>query len=74
MRDTLISAVGDRSYICCDRFTAADVYVGPQVGWGLQFGSIPSSPDLVAYSEPVYARDAFKRASAKDEAAMAEMA
>ena len=74
MRATLISAVADRPYICGDRFTAADVYVGSQIGWGLQFGSIPSSPELTAYSERVYARDAFKRAAAKDDAAMAEMA
>ncbi len=73
MRATLISAVADRPYICGDRFTAADVYVGSQVGWGLQFGSIPSSPELTAYSERVYARDAFKRAAAKDDAAMAEV-
>ena len=73
MRDTLIAAVSGRPYICGDRFTAADVYVGSQVGWGLQFGSIPPSPELIAYSERVYARDAFKRASAKDDAAMAEM-
>ncbi|WP_340693542.1 glutathione S-transferase family protein [Hyphomonas sp.] len=73
MRNTLISAVSGRPYICGDRFTAADVYIGSQVGWGLQFGSIPPSPELTAYSERVYARDAFKRASAKDDAAMAEM-
>jgi glutathione S-transferase len=73
-RSTLISAVADRPYVCGDRFTAADVYVGSQIGWGLQFGSIPTSPELVAYSERVYSRDAYKRASAMDDAAMAEMA
>ena len=72
MHATLISAVTGRDYICGDRFTAADVYVGSQIGWGLQFGSIPASPELSAYSQRVYAREAFKRASAKDDAAMAE--
>jgi glutathione S-transferase len=74
MRDTLISAIADRSFICGDRFTAADVYVGSQVTWGVQFGSIPSSPEMVAYSERLCARDAYKRASAKDDAAAAELA
>ena len=73
MRDTLISAISGRRYICGDRFTAADVYLGSQIGWGLQFGSIPPSPELTAYSERVYVRDAFKRASDKDDAAMAGM-
>jgi glutathione S-transferase len=74
MRDTLISAIADRSFICGDRFTAADVYVGSQVTWGVQFGSIPPSPEMVAYSERLCARDAYKRASAKDDAAAAELA
>lgn len=70
-RNVLISAIADRPYVCGDRFTAADVYVGSQIGWGLQFGSIPPSPELTAYSERVYSREAFKRASALDDAAIA---
>tara|TARA_R110001599_G_C12101287_1_gene647081 strand:- start:502 stop:1005 length:504 start_codon:yes stop_codon:yes gene_type:complete len=73
-RKVLISAIADRPFVCGDRFTAADVYVGAQVTWGVQFGSIPSSPEMVAYSERVCARDAYKRASAKDDAAAAELA
>ena len=70
-RNVLISAIADRPFVCGDRFTAADVYVGSQIGWGLQFGSIPPSPELTAYSERVYSREAFKRASALDDAAIA---
>lgn len=73
-RKVLISAIADRPFVCGDRFTAADVYVGAQVTWGVQFGSIPSSPEMVAYSERVCARDAYKRASSKDDAAAAELA
>ena len=73
-RKVLISAIADRPFVCGDRFTAADVYVGAQVTWGVQFGSIPSSPEMIAYSERVCARDAYKRASAKDDAAAAELA
>ena len=70
-RNVLISAIADRPFVCGDRFTAADVYVGSQIGWGLQFGSIPPSPELTAYSERVYSREAFKRASALDDEAIA---
>lgn len=71
-RATLIKAVSDTPYICGDRFTAADVYVGSQVGWGTQFGTIPPSPELEAYRDRVYARPAYKKASELDDAAMAE--
>ncbi len=71
-RSALIAAVSNTPYICGDTFTAADVYVGSQVGWGLQFRTIPESPELKAYSERVYDRSAFKRATEIDNAAMAE--
>ena len=68
----LETLLGDGPYICGDRFTAADVYVGSQIGWGLQFGSIAETPAFKAYRDRLYARDAFTRATAKDDAAMAE--
>ncbi|MEO8280190.1 MAG: glutathione S-transferase family protein, partial [Ideonella sp.] len=42
--DTLEKAVTQGTYICGDQFTAADVYVGSQIGWGLMFGTIDSRP------------------------------
>ncbi len=60
-------------YICGDRFTAADVYLGGQVGFGLQFKSLPDHPALIAYRDRVQARPAFRRASELDDAALAEM-
>ena len=71
-RSTLIKAVSDKPYVCGDSFTAADVYLGSQVGWGLQFGTIPASPELEAYRDRVYARPAHARATQLDDAAMAE--
>ena len=71
-RATLIKAVSDTPYVCGERFTAADVYLGSQVGWGLQFGTIPSSPELEAYRDRVYNRPAHTRATELDDAAMAE--
>jgi glutathione S-transferase len=71
--DALEGALGDRDYICGDRFTAADIYVGAQVDWGLQFGSIPSRPAFEAYAARLRTRDAYKAAKAIDGALIAEM-
>ncbi|HEU0066912.1 MAG TPA: glutathione S-transferase family protein [Sphingomonas sp.] len=68
--DMLERAVGAHEWIAGDRFTAADVYVGAQVMWGLQFKSIPTRPAFEAYAERLGARDAYQRASAKDDALM----
>lgn len=53
-----------------ERFTAADVYVGAQVSWGLMFKSLPARPAFVDYVARLQARPAWQRASALDDAAM----
>ena len=57
-------------YIADGRFTAADVYIGSQVGWGLQFGSIPANEVLAAYWSRLKDRPARLAADAKDNALM----
>lgn len=47
--NTLAGAVRDRRYIAGEHFSAADVYVGSQIGWGMQFGTIDERPEFVAY-------------------------
>src|SRR3546814_9051935 len=42
--DTLESAVAGKAFVAGDRFSAADVYVGSQIDWGLQFGTIAPRP------------------------------
>lgn len=56
----------DHDFVCGDRFTMADVYVGSQVDWGLQFGSIPTRPALEAYAARFREREAYKAAKAID--------
>jgi len=73
MVDALASAVAGKAYICGDRFTAADVYVGAQILWGTQFGTLPDRPEFAAYRERLVAREAYGRAKAIDEALIAEM-
>lgn len=60
-------------YICGSRFTMADVYVGSQVDWGLQFKSLPARDALSAYAERIRRREAYQAAKAIDAALIAEM-
>ena len=62
-----------RDYVCGPRFTMADVYVGSQIDWGQQFGTIPARPSLAAYAERVRAREAYQAGKAIDNALIAEM-
>ncbi|QJR05443.1 glutathione S-transferase family protein [Sphingobium yanoikuyae] len=71
--DTLETAVTGRSWICGGTFTAADVYVGAQIDWGLTFGTIPSRPAFEAYAARLRERPAYKRQKEIDNALIAEM-
>jgi len=71
--DALESAVAGKTYVAGDHFTAADVYVGSQIDWGLQFGTIPSRPAFEAYAAALRERDGYKRAKAIDNGLIAEM-
>lgn len=62
-----------RDYVCGDQFTAADVYVGSSVDWGLMFKSIPSRPAFEAYAERLRARKPYQQAKAINAARVAEM-
>lgn len=68
---TLEQAVSIDGYIAGDRFSAADLYVGSHVGWGLQFGWIQSNQAFADYWARVSDRDAYRRASEIDDAAAA---
>jgi glutathione S-transferase len=71
--DALETAVAGKPYVAGNRFSAADVYVGSQLDWGLQFGTIPSRPAFEAYVAPLRTRAAYQRAKAIDNALIAEM-
>ncbi len=63
-------AVSQGEYICGDRFTAADVYVGSQIGWGLMFGTIDKRPAFSEYVGRLQSRPAAIRAREIDDSAM----
>ena len=64
-------AIAAGPYICGDQFTAADVYVGSQIGWGLMFGTIEKRPGFEEYVGRLHSRPAAIRAREIDDAAMA---
>jgi glutathione S-transferase len=71
MLDVLEAAVTNRTFIAGDQFTAADVYVGSQIGFGLMFGSIEKRPAFETYFRALSARPAAIRAAALDDAEIA---
>ena len=65
--DVLAQAVSAHPYVAGPTFTAADVYVGSHVIWGMQFGSLPKRPEFEAYAAKLVVRPAYKAAKAIDE-------
>lgn len=57
-----------RDWVCGARFTMADVYVGSQIDWGLNFSSIPPLPSFTAYAERLRTRAGYQAAKAIDRA------
>jgi len=70
--DALEQAVSQGPFVCGEQFTAADVYVGSQIGWGLMFGSIDKRPAFEEYFGRISARPAARRAAEIDDALIAE--
>jgi glutathione S-transferase len=61
-------ARADREYIVGDRFSAADLYVGSHIGWGMQFGTLERRPAFERYTARIMARPAAVRAREIDDA------
>ncbi|MER2267029.1 glutathione S-transferase family protein [Methylobacterium oxalidis] len=70
--DALEGAVAGRDYICGDQFTAADVYVGSHLGWGMSFGTLEKRPAFESYVARLTDRPAAIRARGIDDALLAE--
>ncbi len=68
----LEGALAKGDYLVGDRFTAADLYVGSQIGWGMMFGTFEKRPSFEAYVKRINARPAAVRAREIDDALMPE--
>jgi glutathione S-transferase len=75
--DKAIAAVDEllslRDYVCGNRFTAADVYLGSQIMFPMQFGMLAERGSFTRYRDRLQARDAYKRANQIDEKIIAEV-
>jgi glutathione S-transferase len=68
--DTLERAVTDKVFIAGDKFSAADVYVGSHLAWGMQFGTIEKRKAFEDYWARLSERPAHRRANELDDAAI----
>jgi glutathione S-transferase len=72
--NALEGAVSRSEYVVGDSFTAADVYVGSSIGFGVDFGMIEKRPAFEQYWQRLSARPAAVRAKEIDDALMAQQA
>lgn len=65
--DTLEKAIEKGPWFLGERYSAADVYVGSALAWGMQFQLLPERETFKRYAERLHERPAYKRAVAIDE-------
>ena len=65
--DTLESLLATGPYLLGEQFTAADVYLGSQIGWGTRMGNLEMRSTFKPYLERVFARPAAVRARGIDD-------
>jgi glutathione S-transferase len=66
-------AVSQHDYVAGNSFTAADVYVGSQIGWGMMFGMIEKRPAFESYWERIGNRPAALQSRDIDDSLLREM-
>lgn len=71
MTDAIEGYLKTHDYVAGDGFTAADLYLGAHLGWGMQFGSIEKRPVFEAYVARLQARPAAIRANQIDDELLA---
>jgi glutathione S-transferase len=64
------AAVAKSDYLAGGKFSAADVYVGSHIGFGMMFGTLEKRPAFEKYWQRLSERPAWKRACELDEALM----
>ncbi len=62
--------LASRDYVCGERFTAADVYVGSQIMFPMQFGMLPEIDSFKRYRDRLITRNAYKHGNALDDEAV----
>lgn len=72
--NALEAAIADRDYVTGDAFSAADVYVGSHLAFGMQFGMLEKRPSFERYVGRLMNRPASVRAREMDDALIAKSA
>lgn len=70
---TLEDAISHNDYLVGDSFTAADLVLGSQLGFGMMFGTVEKRPAFEQYWQRLSSRPACVRAKELDDAQAAEM-
>ena len=70
---TLEAAIASVDYLVGNRFSAADLYVGAQIGFGMMFGTLERRPAFERYWQRMSARPAYTRATKLDDDNAAEL-
>lgn len=65
--NVLETAISNGPYLLGDSFSAADVYVGSQIGFGMRFGTLDKRPAFERYWSTVSSRPAAIRAREIDD-------
>jgi glutathione S-transferase len=71
--DVMEAAVSAGDYLAGGKFSAADLYLGSQIGFGLRFGSLEKRPAFEAYMARLTARPAYQKSQEIDGKLIAEM-
>jgi len=65
--DTLDATLAEQDWLAGDRFSAADIYLGSLVDWGVRFGTLPALTSFETYRERLNSRPALIRAQTLDD-------
>ena len=66
--NTLEKALTPGPFVLGERFSAADVYLGSAIGWGMSMKAVEPRPVFGAYLGLIGQRPAYQRAMAQSEA------
>lgn len=66
--NALETALAKGPYICGEQFTAADVYVGSHIEWGMMFETLEKRPAFIEYVQRLQTRPAAIKANQLDDA------
>lgn len=64
--DALEQALDGREYLAGGRFSAADLYLGSHLDWGMNFGTVEKRPAFEPYVARLRSRPACVRAAEID--------